>query len=158
MTAEECLLCSLFAMVSSDCHVRNARARTTGLGMLPSETSLADEIWNLHLSTGPHIHLYILFTIHLNPSSLCLGDLICLSQSQSRKGNVILKLQRLHKVAFFTLGDTLLLFLQTSSLKKKKHPYAARGPVMAFIMNHIIQKIQQQKTTCLRVFSAISNL
>lgn len=53
MTAEECLLCSLFAMVSSDCHVRNAKARTTGLGMLPSETSLADEIWNLHLSTGP---------------------------------------------------------------------------------------------------------
>ncbi len=52
MTAEECLLCSLFAMVSSDCHVRNAPARTTGLGMLPSETSLADEIWNLHLSTG----------------------------------------------------------------------------------------------------------
>lgn len=53
MTAEECLLCSLFAMVSSDCHVRNAKARTTGLGMLPSETSLADEIWNLGLSTGP---------------------------------------------------------------------------------------------------------
>lgn len=33
MTAEECLLCSLFAMVSSGRHVRNARARTTGLGM-----------------------------------------------------------------------------------------------------------------------------
>lgn len=28
MTAEECLLWSLFAMVSSDCHVRNAWART----------------------------------------------------------------------------------------------------------------------------------
>lgn len=53
MTAEECLLGSLFAMVSSDCHARNARARTTGLGMLPSETSLADEIWNLHLSAEP---------------------------------------------------------------------------------------------------------
>lgn len=69
VTAEECLLCSLFAMVSSDCHVRNARARTTGLGMLPSVTSLADEIWNLHLSTGPIIYLYIVFTFHLNPCS-----------------------------------------------------------------------------------------
>lgn len=35
-------VCSLFAMVSSDCHVRNAQARTTGLGLPPSETSLAD--------------------------------------------------------------------------------------------------------------------
>ena len=51
MTAEECLLCSRFAMVSSDCHVRNARARATGL--LLSETSLADGIWNLRLSASP---------------------------------------------------------------------------------------------------------
>lgn len=70
MTAEECLLCSRFAMVSSDCHVRNAHARTTGLGMLPSETSLADEMWNLHLSTELLVHLYILFTVFLNSCSL----------------------------------------------------------------------------------------
>lgn len=71
-------------MVSSDCHVRNAQARTTGLGMLPYETSLADGIWNLHLSTGPRIHLYILFTIHLNPPSVCLGEPIGLSQSHHK--------------------------------------------------------------------------
>lgn len=84
MTAEECLLCSLFAMVSSDCHVRNARAGTAGLGMLPSVTSLADEIWNLHLFTGPLIHLYIFFSAHLNPCSLCLSDTICLRQAHHK--------------------------------------------------------------------------
>lgn len=78
MTAEECLLCSRFAMVSSDCHVRNARARATGLGMLPSETSLADEIWNLHLSASPPP------PVHLNPRSLRLGEIICLSQSHHK--------------------------------------------------------------------------
>lgn len=48
MTAEECLLGALFAMVSNDCHVRNAQAWTSGLGMLSSETDLADEITDLH--------------------------------------------------------------------------------------------------------------
>lgn len=47
VTAEECLLCSLFAMVSSDRHVRNAQGRTAGLGMLPSKTSLAVGIVNI---------------------------------------------------------------------------------------------------------------
>lgn len=82
MTAEECLLCSLFAMVSSDRHVRNARARTTGLGMLPSETSLADGIWNLHLSSGPP---HSLVQPLCNPPAscrLCLGKPIWLGDSQ----------------------------------------------------------------------------
>lgn len=75
MTAEECLLCSVFAMVSSDCHVRNAQARTTGLGMLPYETSLADKIWNL--STEPLIHTSSYR--NLNPPCLYLGVLLRLA-------------------------------------------------------------------------------
>ena len=85
VTAEECLLGSLFAMVSSDCHVRNAWARTTGLGMLLSETSLAYGIWNLHLSTEPVIHLYTLYRpVHA----------VCIWENQSvtsQKGNLIWK-------------------------------------------------------------------
>lgn len=82
VTAEECLLCSLFAMVSSDCHVRNALASTTGLGMLLSETSLAYEIWNLHLSTEPVIHLYTLYRpVHA----------VCIWENQSVSVNHITK-------------------------------------------------------------------
>lgn len=72
MTAEECLLCSLFAMVSSDCHVRNVRARTTGLGMLPSETSSAEKIWNLHVCWTPRSHIQSCTTC-----GLCSGATIC---------------------------------------------------------------------------------
>lgn len=77
MTAEECLLRSLFAVVSSDCHVRNVRAWTTGPGMLLSETNLADQIWTLHSSDGPLVRSCILFTVHLKPRSLCLDEPIC---------------------------------------------------------------------------------
>lgn len=44
-------------MVSSDCHARNAQAGTTGLGMFPSVTSLADDILNLRSSSGSLVHL-----------------------------------------------------------------------------------------------------
>lgn len=115
MTAEECLLCSPFAMVSSDCHVRNAQARTTGLGMLPSETSLADEIWNLHLSTAPLVHLYILFPVYLNPCGLCLGEPICLSQLHQKNGNLILKLQK------------AILILHSGMYQKMKTPQIIIG-------------------------------
>lgn len=70
MTAEECLLGSLFAMVSNDCHVRNARATTTGFGMLPSETSLA-----IRISTCLDFESVGLIStlVHRNPGTFC-GD------------------------------------------------------------------------------------
>lgn len=103
MTAEECLLSSLFAMVSNDCHVRNARARTTRLGMLPSETSLADGIWNLHLSTGLLIYLYIHSTINLNPCSLSLGKPMCLRHSPDKNKNGRRHYKSKTKLHFFTM-------------------------------------------------------
>lgn len=44
-------------MVSSDCHARNARAGTTGVGMFPSVTCLADNILTLRSSSGSLVHL-----------------------------------------------------------------------------------------------------
>lgn len=68
MTAEECLLESLFAMVSNDCHVRNAWANTTGFGMLPFQTSLAIGIstcLDLRLLDLVYQHFWLIQSWHI---------------------------------------------------------------------------------------------
>lgn len=139
-------LLSLFAVVSNDCHVRNARARTMGLGMLPSETSLADRIWNLPLSNRPFIHLYILSAVHLNLYSLGVF-LASLSQSITpQNGNfettkevqshtwysTVLAYMSIHQK--LETSQIILSYLIPNNLRTRKEPR------MALIMNHIMAK------------------
>lgn len=117
-------------MVSSDCHVRNARARATGLGMLPSETSLANEIWNLHLSASP--------PPSSPESTQPASGWDNLSQSiTSQNGNVTTKIIQSRRCScMHHVTDNYVLILQTPFITTS---ICARGPVMVFIMKHIIE-------------------
>lgn len=105
--------------------------------MLLSETSLAYEIWNLHLSTEPVIHLYTLYhPVH----AVCIWENQSVSVNHITKGTFDLEMTKsyiklLTRSKSGEVTDYYWWILQTSSLTAS---ICARGPVMT-IVNHIVE-------------------